>query len=328
MNFRIEDERGRRVAFGKDLDDLKARLHDHLRGAITRAVGPSIEQAGLTSWTFGPLPKVVEGERAGHPVRAFPALVDEGRTVAVRLFSTEQEQLDAMRSGTRRLLLLGLPSPLAAMQRLLKTSTKLDLATSPEASLADLLEDCIAVAVDDLVAAGGGPAWDAGGFASLLESVRGDVVERSMSVAHDVAGILAARKRIAARLDSVTAPALLEARLDLRRQLAGLVYRGFVVRTGAERMRDVERYLRAMEHRLDRLPKEPGRDREWMTRIRPLEERFARIAGSAHRGGPGIDEARWMLEELRVGLFAQTIGTPYRVSEERVRRVLDELDAA
>ncbi|HUP85419.1 MAG TPA: ATP-dependent RNA helicase HrpA [Acidimicrobiales bacterium] len=326
INFRIEDERGRRVAFGKDLDELKFRLHGHLRGAITRAVGGSLERTGLTSWTIGALPQVVEAERAGHPVRAFPALVDEGRSVAVRLFSTEDEQTAAMRAGTRRLLLLGLPSPLGAMQRLLRTSTKLDLATSPEASLADLLEDCIAVALDDLVAASGGAVWDAERFSALLDGVRGEVVDRSLVVAHDVARILAARKRIAGRLDEVRAGALLDARLDMRRQLAGLVYRGFVVRTGAGRLGDVERYLRAIEHRLDRLPKEPARDREWMARVHPLEQRFARLAASALGGGPGIDEARWMLEELRVGLFAQTIGTPYRVSEERVRRVLDELD--
>ena len=327
VNFRVEDERGRRVAFGKDLDAIKRRLHTHLQGAITRAVGADIEREGLTSWTIGELPAVVEAERGGHPVRAFPALVDEGRSVAVRLFGTEAEQADAMRAGTRRLLLLGLPSPLAAMQRLLKTTTKLALTTSPEASLADLLEDCVAVALDALVDANGGPAWDEAGFIGLRDAVKGDLVERSMAVAQSVARVLVARQRIAARLDTITATPLLDARLDVRRQLAGLVARGFVLRTGTDRLTDVERYLRAVEHRLDQLPKEPARDAQWMERVRPLELRFARLVDGGVRGR-AIDEARWMLEELRVGLFAQTIGTPYRVSEERVRRVLDELDSS
>ena len=327
VNFRVEDERGRRVAFGKDLVALKRRLHGHLQGAITRAVGAaSVEQEGLTSWTIGTLPRVIEAERGGHPVRAFPALVDEGRSVAVRLFGSADEQAEVMRAGTRRLILLGLPSPLAALQRLLKTATKLALATSPEASLADLLEDCVAVALDDLVDAAGGPAWDEVAFVALVDAVRGDLVERSMAVARRVADILSARARIAERLDAITAGPLLEARLDVRRQLAGLVSRGFVPRTGVARLDDVARYLRAIEHRLDRLPKDPARDADWMRRVQPLEARLGRLVDAGVRG-PAIDDARWMLQELRVGLFAQTIGTPYRVSEERVRRVLDELGA-
>ena len=269
---------------------------------------------------------MIEAERAGHPVRAYPALVDEGRSVAVRLFGTEAEQAEAMRAGTRRLLLLGLPSPLATLQRLLKVPTKLALTTSPEASMADLLEDGVAVALDALVDAQGGPAWDEAAFEALREAVRGELVERSMDVARSVARILSAKQRIGERLDAITAAPLLDARLDVRRQLAGLVFRGFVLRTGSlDRLGDVERYLRAIEHRLDRLPKDPGRDADWMGRVRPLEQRFAGLVDRGLRG-PALDEARWMLEELRVGLFAQTIGTPYRVSEERVRRVLDELD--
>jgi ATP-dependent helicase HrpA len=329
INFRIEDERGRRVAFGKDLDAITHRLRTHLQGAITRAVGASVERAGATSWDFGDeLPRVLEAERGGYPVRAFPALVDEGKSVGVQLFGTEDEQALAMRAGTRRLLLLGLPSPLASMQRLLKTPTKLALASSPEASLADLLEDCVAVALDALVDDAGGPAWDAAGFEALRGAVRGDLVDRSMDVALAVARVLAAWRDIGGRLDTITAPALLAARLDVRRQLARLVFRGFVPRTGAERLTDIDRYLRAIAHRLDRVGKDTARDTEWMRRVQPLEARFEALLARLPAGawGPGLDEARWMLEELRVGLFAQSVGTPYRVSEERVRRVLDELD--
>jgi ATP-dependent helicase HrpA len=330
MNFRVEDDRGRRVAFGKDLAALQARLSSHLQGALVRAVGPSIERTGLTSWTVGTLPRVVE---SADGVRAYPALVDEGRTsVGVRLFATPGEQAAAMRAGTRRLVLLGMPSsPLAALQRLLKTRTKLTLTSSPEASLADLLEDTIAVAVDGLVAAHGGVAWDEASFATLRSAVAGDVVDRSMEVVLAVADVLALRASISARLDAIVSSPLLAARLDVRRLLARLVHRGFVVSLGSvERLRDVERYLQAVDHRLDRLPKDPARDAAWMRVVQPLEARYDALvarAGSVGRGGPAFEEARWMLEELRVGLFAQTVGTPYRVSEERVRRVLDELDA-
>ncbi len=330
MNFRVEDDRGRRVAFGKDLVALQGRLSGHLVGALVRAVGPSVERTGLTSWAIGSLPRSVEDDE--RRVRAYPALVDEGRSsVGVRLFPTPEEQAVAMRAGTRRLLLLGLPSsPLAALQRLLKTRTKLALTDSPEGSLADLLEDCIAVAVDGLVDQHGGVAWDESSFAALRSAVAGDVVDRSMAVALAVADVLSHRTAISARLDAIVSSPLLPARLDVRRQLARLIHRGFVVELGSvDRLRDVERYLIAIEHRLDRLPNDPARDAAWMRVVQPLEARFDAIVSRAggRAVGPAFEDARWMLEELRVGLFAQTVGTPYRISEARVRRLLDEFDA-
>ena len=328
VSFRIEDEGGRRVAFGKDLHALRRRLGVHVQAAITRAVGPSVERTGLTAWTIGTLPRVVDAERGGHTVRAYPALVDEGgASVGVRLLAGEAEQERAMWEGTRRLLTLSVPSPVASIQRVLRNPTKLALATSPEPTVVDQLEECVAAALDELMAAAGGPAWDDDGFAALLAAVRGDLVGRSVEVVEVVAGILRRRAAISARLDAVTAPPLLPARLDLRRHLARLVHRGFVTSTGTARLADVDRYLRAMEHRLDRLAKDPGRDAEWMRRMQPLEDRYDELAASTSTSldRAALGKVRWILEELRVSLFAQSIGTPARVSEERVRRALADV---
>jgi ATP-dependent helicase HrpA len=324
VSFRVEDDRGRRVAFGKDLDELRRRLGVHVQAAIARAVGPSVERTGLTSWTIGSLPRVVDAERAGHTVRAYPALVDEGATVGVRLFAREAEQDRAMWEGTRRLVVLSVPSPVASIQRVLKNATKLALASTPEPTTLDQLDDCVAAALDELMAGAGGPAWDEAGFAALVAAVRGDLVGRSLEVVQIAAGILSRRAAISARLDTITAPGLLPARLDMRRHLARLVHRGWVSSTGASRLGDVDRYLRAIDHRLDRLPKDPARDADWMRRVQPLEATYDELAAST---SPSIDRAelgrvRWMLEELRVSLFAQSVGTPTRISEERVRKAL------
>jgi ATP-dependent helicase HrpA len=327
MSFRIEDDRGRRVALGKDLAAIRRRLSGHVQSAITRAVGPSIERTGLTSWTIGTLPRVVDAEGDRNTVRAYPALVDEGATAGVRLFPTEAEQERAMWEGTRRLLVLAVPSPTDALQRVLRNATKLTLATAPEPTVIDVLDDCVAAALDDLMATAGGPAWDAEGFATLLAAVRGDLVGRAQEIVTAVTAVLARRAAVSARLDAITAPALLPARLDVRRHLARLVYRGWVPSTGAHRLADVERYLRAIEHRLDRLPKDPARDAEWTRRVAPLEARYDELAAST---SPLVDRAavgrvRWLLEELRVSLFAQAVGTPTKVSEERVRRALADV---
>jgi ATP-dependent helicase HrpA len=146
--------------------------------------------------------------------------------------------------------------------------------------------------------------------------VRPHLVDRSLEVVVSAGRILAARHAIEQRLDHITATPLLPARLDVRRQLARLLPPGFVAAAGAGRLGDIERYLRAIDYRLDRLSADPARDAERMRRVQALEDRFERAA-SAPR------EARWMLEELRVSLFAQSIGTPQRVSEERVGRAID-----
>jgi ATP-dependent helicase HrpA len=327
VSFRIEDERGRRVALGKDLDAIRRRLGVHVQAAITRAVGPSVERTGLTAWTIGTLPRVVDAERAGHTVRAYPALVDEGETAGVRLLASEEEQERAMWEGTRRLLVLAVPSPVAAIQRVLNNPTRLALAGSPEPTVVDRLEECVAAALDELMAAAGGPAWDEEGFAALVAAVRGDLVGRALEVVQVVAGILRRHAAVSARLDAITAPALLPARLDIRRHLARLVRRGFVTSTGTSRLPDVDRYLRGIEHRLDRLPKDPARDAEWTRRVQPLEARYEELAASTSDAldRAALGRVRWMLEELRVSLFAQSVGTPARISEERVRKALADL---
>ncbi len=327
VTYRVEDDRGRRVASGHDLAAIHARLAPYVRGAVARAAGPTLERTGLTEWDFGQLPQIVERNEGGLAVRAFPALIDEGATAGIRLFASAAEQERAMWEGTRRLLVLAVPSPTDSLQRVLPNATKLALATSPEPTVIDLLDECVLAVLDELLAANGGPARDASGFEALSRAVRGDIAARSSDVARSVAAILRRRQTIGERLDSITAPSLLPARLDVRRQLARLIYRGFVPATGTHRLDDLDRYLRAVEHRLERLAKDPGRDAAWMATIHALEARYAELAGSSDPAidGAQLGRARWLLEELRVGLFAQTVGTPERISEERVRRALDAI---
>jgi len=318
LGFRIEDPTGRRVAFGRDLDAIRARLHGHLQAAITRAVGPTIERTGITTWDLGELPRHIDATSAGHTVRAFPALVEEGDSVAVRLFSSEREQATAMVTGTRRLLLSTLSSPLGTIDRLLKKETKLALALHRHGTAKSLLEECSAAAVDALVAEHGGPAWNTDGFGALREAIRPEFVDRTLQVVTTVGRILRARHDIEQRLDRITMTPLLPARLDVRRQLSRLTPPGFVIAAGAAHLADIERYLRAIAHRLDRLPQDPVRDADRMRRVQALEERADRLV-------PGSAEVQWMLEELRVSLFAQSVGTPTRVSETRVERAINDL---
>jgi ATP-dependent helicase HrpA len=298
------DDRGRPVAWSKDLTAMRRRLRDKVRAAVADAA-PSIEETGLRTWTIGTLPRVVES----GAVKAYPALVDEGDTVAVRAFPTEAEQERAMWNGTRRLLLLTLPHPPSTLQRSLGNDTKLALAAGPS-TVAEVVDDCATAAVDELLVEAGGPVWDEGAFEDLQRRVRdgfGDLALDALRTAGDIA---VAARDVEARIDRLTAVALQPSVADVRAQVDRLTAPGFVTDAGVRRLPDVLRYVRAAAKRLDKLPADPARDRRLMAQVHALED------------DPRSWRARWLLEELRVSLFAQSLGTPVPVSEQRIRKVL------
>ncbi|MEW2506928.1 MULTISPECIES: ATP-dependent RNA helicase HrpA [unclassified Amycolatopsis] len=327
VTFRVVDDRGRKVAEGKDLEALKLSLAPKVRETISKAAN-SIEKAGLVKPDFGSLPQVFASTQRGHDVKAYPALVDEGSSVAVRLLDTPAQQRHAMWAGTRRMLRLNLNSPMKFITRSLSNSSKLVLNRNPHGSVAALLEDCVDCAVDSLMAAAGGPVWDEAGFAVLLEHVRAGLNPAVLAVLTDVERILRAAIEVETVLPDTRGPA--ESLADMRAQLTGLVHAGFVTETGASRLRDVERYLRGISRRLDKLVSEPTRDLQRTADIAWITEEYRSALATLPAGtsSPALSEVRWMIEELRVSFFAQTLGTAYPVSLKRITKALDDAVAA
>jgi len=323
ITFQVEDEHGAPVARGKDLDAVKARLLGRMRAAIAEAVGMA-EQRGQTSWTFGTIPRVVDATGGGSAgvARAHPALVDEGQTVGLRLLETESRQRAVMWAGTRRLLLLTISSPIGHLQRRLRNETKLALA-SMSLDVPTVLHESVVAAVDRLMLEAGGPAWDEAGFAALRDAVRSELADAALDIVVVVGRILTARRALEGRLDHTVSPLLQPSAADVRSQLARLVHPDFVATTSIERMPDIERYLRAVGHRLDTMAKDSGRDQDRMRRVQRLERRYDELVDRVQ--SVAAFDVRWMIEELRVSLFAQSIGTPSRISEERVSRAIDQL---
>ncbi|RIQ11590.1 ATP-dependent RNA helicase HrpA [Jiangella rhizosphaerae] len=327
MTFRVLDEKGRLAAEGKDLDELKVMLRKELRKTMAAAAS-SIERTGLTAWPGGEVPRTFEQRRSGHVVTGYPALVDEGGSVALRVLPTPADQARAMWTGNRRLLLLSVPSPTAFVQRHLTNRSKLMLSQNPDGSVADLLDDVAAASVDWLVAGAGGPAWDEAAFAALRERVRSDLIETVFEVVADVEKVLEVSHRVAAALKSTTSLALTPSLVDARDHLARLMPAGFVTSTGRKRLPDLLRYLRAIERRLEKLPVSPQRDRQHMDTIRRVTDEYeAALAALPPGHGPtaGHEAVRWLIEELRVSLFAQELGTAQPVSEKRLLKAIDAL---
>ena len=326
VTFAVEDD-DRLLADGKDLDELKGRLRSKL--ALTLAdAADDIERGGLRTWTVGTLPTSVSRQQAGYEVKAYPALADERDSVAVRVFETPAEQQQAMRGGTRRLLLLGLPSPVKFVLGHLTNVEKLALSHGPHADAHALFDDCAAAAIDTLVAAAGGPAWDESGFGKLREAVRSEFHDTVRGVVARVAEILGVAHEIGGRLADIPSPSLAPALADIRAQLAGLVFPGFVTALGSDRLPHLLRYLRAIVRRLDKLPTEPARDAERMEKVQLLQQAYAKLAARAGAPRPAeVEQVRWMIEELRVSYFAQMLGTPAPISDKRIWKAVDQLES-
>jgi ATP-dependent helicase HrpA len=324
VTFRVVD-RKRTIGEGKDLNVLKERLRTRMREEMSAGTDTP-ERTGLQN--FEVVPKVFERRRGGHVVKAFPALSDESNSVSIRLYDTEAEQQRAMAAGTRRLLLLKVPSPVAYVNGRLNNRSKLALSKNPHRDVADMLQDCISCAADKLIADGGGPAWEGEGFEALLKSVRAALPETTLAVVRAVETVLTAYNQVEAELADLRLPVLKPAVADIRQQLDGLVFRGFVTATGWQRLGDLPRYLTGISHRIERLRRDVPRDTLNLGTITYVTEEYQRRLNQLPAGAPvpaALAEVRWMIEELRIGLFAQTLRTAYPISEKRILRAIDSV---
>ncbi|MEU1161978.1 ATP-dependent RNA helicase HrpA [Streptomyces sp. NPDC005921] len=337
ITFRIVDERRRKLAEDKDLEALKLRLKPKARQALSQAAaatasregGESLERKGLTDWTIGSLTRVFETRRAGQPVKAYPALVDDGDTVSVRLFDTEEEQTEAMWKGTRRLILRNIPvNPAKFASDKLTNAQKLALSANPHGTVQALFDDCATAAADKLIADFGGPVWDEESYRKLYDKVRAEIVDTTVRTVGQVQQVLAAWQACERRLKGVRSPALLANLTDVRKQLDALVKPGFVTWAGIRRLPDLMRYLVAADRRLQQMPTNVQRDTTRMEKVHEMQDEYAWLLEQLPKGRPvsrQVLDVRWMLEELRVSYFAHALGTAYPISDKRIVKAIDTL---
>ncbi|CAM5433551.1 ATP-dependent RNA helicase HrpA [Streptomyces griseorubiginosus] len=337
ITFRIVDERRRKLAEAKDLEALRLQLKPKARQALSQAAaatasregGESLERKGLTDWTIGSLTRVFETRRAGQPVKAYPALVDDGDTVSVRLFDTEAEQAEAMWKGTRRLIVRNIPvNPAKFASEKLTNPQKLALSANPHGSIQALFDDCATAAADKLIGDFGGPAWDEESYRKLYDKVRSEIVDTTVRTVGQVQQVLAAWQACERRLKAVRSPALLANLADVRKQLDALVKPGFVTETGLRRLPDLMRYLVAADRRLQQMPTNAQRDTTRMEKVHEMQDEYAWLLEQLPQGRPvpqQVLDVRWMIEELRVSYFAHALGTAYPISDKRIVKTIDTL---
>jgi ATP-dependent helicase HrpA len=325
VTFAVEDTDGRVVARGKDLPGLQEELAAPVRAAVAAAVADDLERDGLRDWPadLAELPRQVERASGAHTVRGYPALVDAGDTVAVRVYPTALEQQSVLRPGVRRLLRLVLPVPGKAVERTLSSRARLVLASNPDGSLAALLDDCADAAVDALV---DDLPWTRSAFAALRERVAAELVPTTSRAVAQVEKVLAAAHQARLALPSDPPKAQTAAIEDVRAQFRRLLPQGFVTATGAGHLADLARYVAAIGRRLELLARDPDVDRGRMTRVHAVQDAYdelVRALPPARAAAVDVCDIGRLIEELRVSLWAQQLGTPRPVSEQRIYRAID-----
>uniref|UniRef100_UPI002616A8E7 ATP-dependent RNA helicase HrpA n=1 Tax=Ilumatobacter sp. TaxID=1967498 RepID=UPI002616A8E7 len=320
LHIVVVDHDGVVVDAGDDLDAIRARQAGTTRSALAAAT-PVDERRDIVRWDIGRLDRVVERRAdGGHVVRAYPTLLDRGDSVSLRVVDNEALQQRAMRGGVRRLLLMAAAPTTSRVERSLDQQAQLAVATAG-VRLDELAGDCIEAAVDAVMARRELP-WDEGAFGELERLVRTDTPQLAADALAAAADILAAAERVRRRTASLTADALRPTVADAETHLERLVAPGFVCRSGTDRLPDVHRYVRGIEHRLDHLAGDVHRDRRRMADVRPIEREYAMAVEGLDRVGDDVRDLAWLLEELRMSVFAQPLGVHGPVSAKRIRREL------
>jgi ATP-dependent helicase HrpA len=325
MSFAIVDG-DRRLAIGQDLGALRTRFAERTRATIAKTVaaaaptpGRDLERRGIRTWDVDELPEVLEA----RGVRGYPALVDEGSSVAVRVFAIASDARRHHGPAVSRLLALTLPSPAGYVQEHLTPAEKLALAAGPYPSVAALLDDVL-LAVVDAVRGDRAPRTGAE-FDALRTEVSATLLDASFDAVALVARVLSAARDADRAISATSSMAFLSPLADARSQLEALVHAGFVRAAGIGRLRRIPVYLAGLAHRVGRLADNPGRDRAWQTEVEQATELYREAGGTlplTADAEPRLAAARWMLEELRLSLFAQHLGTDGPVSVQRIRKAL------
>ena len=328
MNFRLLDEHGGTLAMSRVLAELRAQYGDRVTQSFVQAEFKSQlaegELTGLKSWSFGDLPELIEVQVGGRTVAGFPALVDDGESVSLRAFDTEEMAWTIHHIGLRRLFGLALREQVKHVEKGLPGLRDLALLFMPLGTEQELKEQLVASTLERTCMSSPWPANEAE-FLACVETAKTKFVLVAQEIARMLGLILTEHAQLQKKL-TTNHKAFSKACADISTQLAALMPKGFILNMPFERLAHFPRYLRAAGLRLEKLRSDPTRDErllvEWQVLARPFEREYLTQARSGI-ADPFLDEFRWLLEELRVALFAQELRTPSPVSVKRLQKTWD-----
>jgi ATP-dependent helicase HrpA len=325
MNYRVVDDKGAELAGGRDLTELKAKLGQAARLTFAHAPELDFEKEGVTNWDFGDLPEKISFTRGGRQLTGYPALEDEGDSVAIRLFDTPGAAQEAMRGGVRRLLRLALNPQMKQLEKSLPGLTQTALQLRVVASPDDLKEDLLTAITDRAFLGDDEPPRTAKAFNAQKDRARTRLHAVADAACRVAAAVAADYQAVQGKLGGKLPYPLAQ---DIREQLGHLVYKGFLAATPWEQLQHLPRYLKAILRRLDKYPGGAERDAKWTAAVHELWQDYQKRLEKHCKEGvrdPELAKFRWMIEELRVSLFAQELKTPYPVSLKRLQKAWEQI---
>ena len=331
FNFRVTDTGGVTLAEGRDLPQIQEKLKDRMRDVLdSHMYGTEDADEEKTelyrSWTFGELKTVVRKKKNGMEIVAYPALCDCGKGVAVRLCENVSIQAEMNRLGLRRLVMLNIESTARYVKDRLSNAARLAFCGANICSAPELVDDCISCAVDSLVQENGMP-HSSGEFDVLLEKVRGGIADEVKKAADSVSEILVLFNKVQKQFKGSLQLKLALSYSEEQKHLSSLVHKGFASEFGAAQLGNIKRYLRCSAARLEKLPRNPAKDRASMALLDGINEDYSNFLKAFPAGliPKEAEDIRWMIEEYRISLFDQSQKTLYSVSDKRIRKKMEEI---
>jgi len=324
MNVRVVDDATRELAMGSDLRELRKRLGEAASLTLAQSK-PGVEREGITSWDFGELPQQVSFRRGGQALTGYPALVDEGANVAIRLMDTKDKAAEAHRGGVKRLMALDMKEQVRNLERALPAFNQLALKFNAVIPADKLKADLLEAIVDRAFLGEDEPPRTPKAFEEQKKRAKARLPAVVEGASRHASAIGEASQQFnQAAAQSASLGRVTQETKAMRERM---VYPGFLARTPWERLEHIPRYLRGYALRLQKYRANAERDQKHAGNVAALWNNYEARAKSDRdegRSDPKLEEFRWLIEELRVSLFAQELRTPFPVSAKRLQKFWDE----
>jgi len=328
INFKVINDNGKVIEQGRDLGVLQQALKSKIKSSIQKVADKGIERKNITEWDFSTLPSDYQKKVANITIKAFPAVVDNKSNVSIELFENQMLAEQALLNGVARLILLNIPSPIKYLQQKLPNKAKLGLYFNPFGSITDLLNDCILASCKYLIGENGELPRNEASFLQCKDFVRAEISEAVLNLAISVERVLQLAHEVNKKLKGNVPLNVIQSHGDIKSHLNQLVFKGFITVSGYQKIHDIERYLKAIVRRLEKLPIDPNQDRLKIIEIEKVKTNFEQAKTKAVHDNillNDINEAKWMIEEFIVSLFAQNLKTAYPISAKRITNHLNSL---
>jgi ATP-dependent helicase HrpA len=322
MNYRIVDESGRQLGMGRNLAQLRTELGQKAEEQFSEIAKADAPSAKFTAWDFGDLEEVMEIRRGSQTLIGYPGLVDNRDSVSLEAFDSADKAREAHRAGLRRLFMLQLKEQTRHIEKSLPGSQTMALQFTAFGEADELKQELLAAAFDRASLQEPWPRTRAE-FERRREEARSRVTLLAQEIARLVGTILAEHAALQKKLQQ-TSKAFPGPCRDIQESTTRLLSKRFIEQTPYERLQHFPRYLKAAGLRLDKLRADPGRDARLAAEFAPLFAHWLREQATQAKSGsrdPQLEQFRWLLEELRVQLFAQELKTSVPVSVKRLSKM-------